>query len=146
MRRFTLLLPMLALIAAHQACAVGVQTVEISGITVTLEIAQTPEEQRQGLMYRTALPKNHGMLFIFEPPRQVAMWMKNTRMDIDAAFFDACGKLLNIQTMKEGTLDLHHSFGNAATVVEMAGGWFAQNDIRSGITVPALVQTKYCRK
>lgn len=127
--------------ASHAA---GFETIRLGHQHVTLEVAQTPAELRTGLMYRTHLAKNHGMLFIFEPPKQVAMWMKNTRMDIDAAFFDACGKLLNIHEMKEGTLDLHHSFGNAATVVEMEGGWFARHKIAAGLVVKDLVRKKYC--
>lgn len=126
--------------------AMQTRTIDIAGNTVTLEVAQTVEEQRKGLMFRTSLPENHGMLFIFEPPREVAMWMKNTRMDIDAAFFDACGMLLNIREMKEGTLDLHHSFGNAATVVEMPGGWFAKHNIRSGLVVDDLIRRNHCKK
>lgn len=146
MRRLTTLLPTLVIFCAASSEAMKTRTLEIAGKTVTLEVAQTVEEQRKGLMFRTALPENHGMLFIFEPPRQVAMWMKNTRMDIDAAFFDACGKLLNVQEMKEGTLDLHHSFGNAATVVEMQGGWFAKHNIGSGLVIPALVRQDHCKK
>jgi uncharacterized membrane protein (UPF0127 family) len=53
---------------------------------INLEVAETPEQQELGLMYRTALPDDRGMLFPFSPPRPVTFWMKNTPVALDMVF------------------------------------------------------------
>ncbi len=58
----------------------------VRGQTIRLEVARTAEEQSMGLMYRTDLAKNKGMLFVFEPPRPVRFWMKNTLIPLDMIF------------------------------------------------------------
>lgn len=58
----------------------------IAGQKIELEVTRTPEEQAMGLMYRTSLPANRGMLFEFDPPRPVRFWMKNCKMALDMIF------------------------------------------------------------
>ncbi|MEH2372066.1 DUF192 domain-containing protein [Nostoc sp.] len=57
-----------------------------NGTTIQLEVAQTPEQQEMGLMYRPALPDNRGMLFGFPSAQPVSFWMKNTPMPLDMVF------------------------------------------------------------
>ena len=59
---------------------------EIKGQRILLEVAQTPLQQQIGLMYRTSLADNRGMLFPFSPPRPVSFWMKNTKIPLDMIF------------------------------------------------------------
>jgi uncharacterized protein len=54
--------------------------------TILLEVARTPTEQAMGLMYRTKLADDRGMLFEFNPPRPTAFWMKNTLIPLDMVF------------------------------------------------------------
>ena len=61
-----------------------------------VELAQTPAQQRRGLMFRDALEPGHGMLFDFNPPRRITMWMKNTPLSLDMLFFDPHGRLILI--------------------------------------------------
>jgi uncharacterized protein len=58
----------------------------INGQNILLEVARTSEEQSMGLMYRTELAANRGMLFVFSPPRAVSFWMKNTLIPLDMVF------------------------------------------------------------
>jgi uncharacterized protein len=58
----------------------------INGKTVLLEVARTAQEQSTGLMNRTELANNRGMLFVFSPPRPVSFWMKNTLIPLDMVF------------------------------------------------------------
>ena len=59
---------------------------EMAGQQISLEVARTPEEQAMGLMYRTSLAADRGMLFPFEPPQPVSFWMKNTLIPLDMVF------------------------------------------------------------
>lgn len=59
---------------------------EIAGQVIQLEVAHTPEQQAQGLMYRPPLPDDRGMLFPFQPPRRVQFWMYNTPSPLDMVF------------------------------------------------------------
>lgn len=58
----------------------------IGGRVIKLEVTETPEQQAMGLMYRTSLPDDRGMLFSFDPPRPVRFWMKNCQMSLDMLF------------------------------------------------------------
>ena len=60
--------------------------VTIRGDIIMLEVARTSQEQSTGLMYRTDLAKDRGMLFVFSPPRPVSFWMKNTLIPLDMVF------------------------------------------------------------
>jgi len=59
---------------------------QISGQIINLEVAKTPKEQAIGLMYRTELADDRGMLFSFNPPRRVNFWMKNCTISLDMIF------------------------------------------------------------
>lgn len=59
---------------------------QVSNETIQLEVARSPEEQAIGLMYRTSLANNRGMLFQFNPPRPTQFWMKNTLIPLDMLF------------------------------------------------------------
>ncbi|GAB4217287.1 MAG: hypothetical protein OHK0012_21320 [Synechococcales cyanobacterium] len=61
-------------------------SVVINGQTIDLEVARTPEEQAQGLMYRTQLPANQGMVFPFDPPQPTQFWMWQTCLNLDIIF------------------------------------------------------------
>ena len=61
-------------------------TVAIGKQILMLEVARTSQEQSTGLMYRTELPLDRGMLFVFNPPRPVKFWMKNTLIPLDMLF------------------------------------------------------------
>ena len=61
-------------------------TATISGREIQLEVANTPQEQAKGLMFRPPLADDRGMLFPFTPARPVAFWMKNTPSPLDIIF------------------------------------------------------------
>lgn len=60
--------------------------VQINNVEILLEVAKTPEDQAQGLMFRTELAGDRGMLFIFDEPRVARFWMKNTLIPLDMIF------------------------------------------------------------
>jgi uncharacterized membrane protein (UPF0127 family) len=57
-----------------------------NGTQIQLEVAETPQQQAMGLMYRSALPDNRGMLFEFASPQPVSFWMKNVPVALDMVF------------------------------------------------------------
>jgi len=59
---------------------------ELGGQRIGLEVALTPEQQALGLMYRSALAPDRGMLFPISPPRPVSFWMKNVPVPLDMVF------------------------------------------------------------
>ena len=61
-------------------------TAKIGEEVIELEVAKTPEQQAMGLMFRTDLAKNRGMIFLFSPPRVTRFWMKNTLIPLDMIF------------------------------------------------------------
>lgn len=63
------------------------------GRRIEVETARSPREREQGLMYRTRLPADSGMLFYFERQQRLGFWMKNTYVDLDMIFIDAEKKI-----------------------------------------------------
>ncbi len=61
-----------------------------------LEIADTPEKQQRGLMYRDSLGVNQAMLFLYEKPDYISFWMKNTYISLDIIFCNEDGKIISI--------------------------------------------------
>ncbi|MBD0335386.1 MAG: DUF192 domain-containing protein [Cyanobacteria bacterium Co-bin13] len=59
---------------------------ELGGQEILLEVAETPEQQAMGLMYRPALPDDRGMLFPMSRPRPVSFWMMNVPVPLDMVF------------------------------------------------------------
>jgi uncharacterized protein len=98
----------------------------------TVEIAQTPEQQETGMMFRRSVPKNHGMIFPYEPSQEVAFWMKNTLVPLDMLFIRSDGTIVRIVTAKPLSLDPVPSGEPIAAVLELRGGRSAELGISEG--------------
>lgn len=95
-----------------------------------VEVARTDAEQDKGLMFRTSLPADGGMLFPFEKPRIGSFWMKNTLIPLDMIFIRADGSIDRIaeNTIPE-SLEPVVSGGEVSAVLELAGGTAARLEI-----------------
>ena len=95
MRRFSLVLTTLLLLAPLLGCASGgSHWVELKGERFAVEIADDGPERSRGLMYRDQLAAGTGMLFLHDIEERQAYWMKNTRIALDILYFDDDGKLV----------------------------------------------------
>ncbi|MDA0684131.1 MAG: DUF192 domain-containing protein [Bacteroidetes bacterium] len=91
---------------------------------IVIEIAETPQEQAQGLMYRRSLPDRGGMLFIDQAESMRSFWMKNTALSLDILFVDAQGEIVNIvQRTTPLSEENILSTGPAQYVVEVRAGF-----------------------
>ncbi|HEU0117005.1 MAG TPA: DUF192 domain-containing protein [Alphaproteobacteria bacterium] len=63
-----------------------------------VEVATTLEQEMFGLMFRKYMPQDHGMIFIYNPPQQVSMWMKDTYIPLDMLYVRADGTIEKIIT------------------------------------------------
>lgn len=98
-----------------------------------VEVVATEASRERGLMYRTSLPANAGMLFDFKSSREVAFWMKNTFIPLDIIFIDESGRIVNIAAqatpLSEEPLP---SAGPVLGVLEINGGRAEQLGIHAG--------------
>lgn len=110
----------------------GEAWVIFSGDTVTAELARTPAEREQGLMYREDLPPGRGMLFVFQDAQYRSFWMRNTFIPLDIAYLDENLRIVDIQPMEPQTEDGHPSAQPAMFALEVPQGWFAAQGIGVG--------------
>ena len=90
---------------------------------IEIEVAEAPKEKELGLMFRTQLADNQGMLFPYDSPREITMWMRNTYIPLDMVFIRADGVVHRIERRAEPLSErVISSQGPVSAVLEMAGG------------------------
>jgi hypothetical protein len=139
-RRFPVFFAIVLFLA--QPALAQLQTFATSQLTITsatgdhkftVELATTPAQQEQGLMYRRSMAPDAGMLFDFGRPQPTTFWMKNTLIPLDMLFVGADGRIVNIHEravpMSE---EMIPSQGIVRAVIELNGGTAARLGIRPG--------------
>lgn len=99
----------------------------------TAEVAETPEQQARGLMFRESIAPDAAMLFPFSPPRGASFWMKDTLIPLDMIFIRPDGSIAFIaaETLPQSEVPVGVEEPLAA-VVEIAGGRAAELGIEEG--------------
>ena len=101
--------------------------------TFRVEVARSGEEQARGLMFRTAMGANEGMIFPMEPARQASFWMKNTVIALDLVFVGPDKRIESIAANAVPySLSPISSKGNVSAVLELNGGRAAQLGLAPG--------------
>ena len=93
------------------------------------------QQQERGLMFRRALGPDRGMVFPYNPPRNVAFWMRNTLIPLDMIFIRADRTIARIATAKPLDETPVPSGEPIGAVLEVAGGRAAELGIRQGDVV-----------
>lgn len=107
-------------------------------VTVSLRVADEPEERQSGLMHRESLANNSGMVFVYGNAQEVSFWMKNTLIPLDMIFVAPNGTVLNVQhaepepNASEGELETYPSDGEAKYVVELPRGFANRTGVGPG--------------
>ena len=122
------------------AFAQKLSTIELSAglYKIQAEVANTEKTRQLGLMHRTYLPSDDGMLFVFETSAAHCFWMRNTKIPLAIAFIADDGKIVNILEMKAMTEDNHCPVKPVRFALEMNQGWFAKKGILPGHTISGL--------
>jgi uncharacterized membrane protein (UPF0127 family) len=104
-------------------------------VRVTVEEADTPAERAHGLMGRTSLGTDEGMVFVFDGPTDGSFWMKDTLIPLSIAFWDEEGRIVGIRDMEPCTADPCPTYGSPEPYVgalEVDQGFFAQHGVVIG--------------
>ena len=130
---------LVALTARSIACSspaapqVVIYTAGGSEIVVPVEIADDNAERSRGLMYRTDLAANAGMLFLFDAEQPRAFWMKNTPLPLDILYIAGDGRIVAIaEHTKPFSTDPIPSRTPALNVLEVNAGFAKRNGIAVG--------------
>ena len=102
---------------------------------VEVEIADDTAEQRRGLMERTELAENAGMLFVFDREEPRSFWMRNTLIPLSIAYIASDGRIVDIQDMQPLDETSHPSAEPAQYALEVNQGFFAERGIEVGNVV-----------
>ena len=111
----------------------------------TVEVATTPAQQEQGLMFRQHLAPDAGMIFDFSTPQTTSFWMKNTWIPLDMLFVDARGRIVTIhERAVPGSLAPIGPATPVRAVIELNGGTAARLGIKPGdrVIFPIFRDTK----
>lgn len=121
------------------------QLLEVSAIaqikdqTFELEVAETPQQQALGLMFRSELPANRGMLFPFANPRRASFWMKDVPVGLDMVFIRS-GQVVAVITAPPCLEDPCETYGPADNqivdqVLELRAGRAAEIGLQPGDSI-----------
>jgi uncharacterized membrane protein (UPF0127 family) len=100
------------------------------------EVATTPEQVETGMMFRTNMAENAGMLFVFNRPTQVSFWMKNCPLPLSAGYINPDGSLVEIHDLEpQNTNSVTAASDDVQYVLEVNQGWFMRHHIPVGTYV-----------
>lgn len=100
---------------------------------VTAEVAMNQIQIATGMMFRTAMAENEGMLFVFSQPHRTSFYMKNTKLPLNVAYLDSEGTILELHELKPlDETPVEAKTDRVQFVLEMNKGWFARHNVSVG--------------
>ena len=115
-------------------------TLELAGVSFTIEVADTQQARERGLKYRRSLPENAGMLFVFDRDSQQSFWMEDTEIPLSIAYISRTGEIREIYDMTPRSLRSVRSTHAVRYTLEVNQGTFERLGIEPGyvINIPEL--------
>jgi uncharacterized protein len=115
------------------AARVVVETREGTRHAVAVELARTDAERERGLMHRSVLAPDAGMLFLFEQSEVHSFWMQSTLISLDMIFIDDEGRIVGIVERAVPHTTTGRTVGAPSRyVLEVNGGWSAAHGVKTG--------------
>lgn len=105
---------------------------KVKGITVTAELAANDKDRARGLMHRSSMGTDDGMLFIYPESKPRSFWMKDTKIPLSIAFLDPEGRIVKIAKMQPLSKATTKSVYPAKYALEMNQGWFDSHGVKKG--------------
>jgi uncharacterized membrane protein (UPF0127 family) len=105
---------------------------------IEAEVAATSDSRQVGMMQRTIMPPQRGMLFVFPEVAKHCMWMRNTLLPLSVAFLDESGRIINVEDMQPKTENNHCSTKPARYALEMNLGWFRSRGLGAGLAITGI--------
>ncbi|MDP0499444.1 MAG: DUF192 domain-containing protein [Verrucomicrobiota bacterium JB022] len=107
--------------------------IQLGDQTINVQLAISPREGQQGLMYRESLDENEGMIFLYQAPQPMSFWMQNVPINLSIGFFDPQGRLKEVYTMfAYNTQSIKSRSSNLQFAIEMRDGWYRDHNIAAG--------------
>lgn len=123
-----------AKLIAEKISEMEVERGVIGETSVTLDIADTDEERSQGLSGVMSMPKNHGMLFVFEKNSQHGIWMKEMNFSLDIIWLNEFSEVVHIEkNISPNTFPkVFNPSSSSKFVLEFNAGFVERNHIKKG--------------
>jgi uncharacterized protein len=144
------LLPLILLALAGAGCGpptvspdeLGMRTVTLpDGQKIRAEVEITPEDMRKGMMFRDALPRGHGMLFVHDKPGFYSYWMYQVKIPLDIIWMDGSHRVVEISAdtppckTKASECPIYGGHQQAEFVLELGGGAAKRCGLHKGETL-----------
>jgi len=115
--------------------ALNTTIMEVNSSVLNLEIARSEKELSDGLMFRTSMDNNKGMIFIFQDEQIRTFWMKNTLISLDIIYLDKEFNVVKIysNTKTNQIKEIYSSLKPSQYAIELNGGRSAELGITEGL-------------
>ncbi len=136
--RTALLLSLAGLSGLTHASGPAPLDLRVGEVSLRAEYARSPAERERGLMERTELAADHGMLFRFDEVRRHCLWMKDTPLPLSAAFMDETGRIVDVIDLTPLDRTIRCSSEPVRYALEVNQGWFQQHGLKTGDPVTGI--------
>ena len=135
MKAYSLILGLLVVfstLSCSKDSVLQTQEIKINQWNITVEIAETQEDQEKGLMGRESMAEDHGMLFVYDRDSKKSFWMKNTKIPLSIAYIATDGTIREIYDMEPLSTRIVESRYSVRYVLEVNQGAFQRHGIKEG--------------